>query len=529
MPEVDESLRLWGWFFLALYIVAMMGFGYLGMRRVTSSDDFATARGGYGPVFLAFALTATAASGGTFVGIPAIGYTSGISVFWYSTFYPLGLYFGLVLCLRGIRRAGAAFGTRSMPEYLGERFDSDALRILAALFSLLLLFYLAGQLLAGAVMFNKMMGIDLFPALVTTAVIIMVYIVIGGAHADILTDGVQGALMLALAIAVAIMFFSGVGVVGGFGGMMENLRQQDPALTSLFHPTTPFLDSKWDVFALFVMHAPLGLLPHVGNKLWALKSDSDQNKFIALSFGFGMLLPLIATGGILARALLGDALLIEGASPNDAIPSLFIVLLPTWLAALVGAGVLAAVMSTADGLVVSTSQIFANDIYRLSIVPRLKNKPSEATIDRVALITSRAGSVIVVAGSIWLAWVSQSMNVALLIAAGIGGMIAAIAGPIFAGILWEGATKVGALAGFVVGGFSFVPIKAGWIDAEWFIGGPLEATGSWLAAQAANPFACGTISALLSLATVVLVSWFTERPSEAHLNKVFGEGRAPAA
>ena len=53
MPEVDESLRLWGWFFLALYIVAMMGFGYLGMRRVTSSDDFATARGGYGPVFLA--------------------------------------------------------------------------------------------------------------------------------------------------------------------------------------------------------------------------------------------------------------------------------------------------------------------------------------------------------------------------------------------------------------------------------------------------------------------------------------------
>jgi hypothetical protein len=57
---------------------------------------------------------------------------------------------------------------------------------------------------------------------------------------------------------------------------------------------------------------------------------------------------------------------------------------------------------------------------------------------------------------------------------------------------------------------------------------PAEAAGSWLAAQAANPFACGTISALLSLATVVLVSWFTERPSEAHLNKVFGEGRAPA-
>ena len=523
MPAVDESLRLWGWFFLALYIAAMLGFGYLGMRRVTSSDDFATARGSYGPLFLAFALTATTASGGTFLGLPAIGYTSGVSVFWYATFYPLGCYCGLLLCLRGIRRAGAAFGTRSMPEYLGDRFDSDAIRILAALFSLLLLFYLAGQLLAGAVMFNKMMGVEIFPALVITAVIIMVYIVIGGAHADILTDGVQGALMLLLAIAVTIMFVTGFGLAGGVGAVIENLAAQDPNLTATFNPKSPILDSKWDVFALFVMHAPLGLLPHIGNKLWALKSDRDQNRFIAYAFSFGMILPLMATGGILARALLGDALLVEGASPNDAIPSLFIALLPTWLAALVGAGVLAAVMSTADGLVVSTSQIFANDIYRLSIVPRLKVKPSEAQVDRVALLVSRVGSMVVVAGSIWLAWVSQSMNVALMIAGGIGGMIAAIAGPIFAGILWSGATRAGALAGFVVGGVSFFPIKAGWIDPHWFVGGPFEQAALWLALQAPNPFSCSTISALLSIFTVVLVSWFTERPSPSHLQRVFGD------
>jgi sodium/proline symporter len=115
---------------------------------------------------------------------------------------------------------------------------------------MLLLFYLAGQLLSGAVMFNKMMGVDIGQALVITGLIIMFYIVIGGAHADILTDGVQGALMLILAIGVALMFTSGFGVVGGFDGMLQELREQDPALLGTFSTTHPVLNSKWDVFAL---------------------------------------------------------------------------------------------------------------------------------------------------------------------------------------------------------------------------------------------------------------------------------------
>ena len=524
--EVDPSLRLWGWGFLALYIGAMLVFGWVGMRRVRSSDDFAVARGSYGPVFLAFALTATTASGGTFLGIPALGYTAGLSTLWYATMYPLGTYIGLLICLRGIRRAGAAFGTRSMPEYLGDRFDSEALRLCAALFSMLLLFYLAGQLLSGAVMFNRMMGIDILPALVVTAVIIMIYIVIGGAHADILTDGVQGALMLALAIAVVVMFCVGFGVDGGIDGVLSRLEADDPGLVATFYPGHAILGSPWHAFSLFVLHIPLGLLPHIGNKLWALKSDRDQNRFIALSFTFGMILPLITLGGILARAILGDALLADGASANDAIPALFIATMPTWLAALVGAGVLAAVMSTADGLVVSTSQIFANDIYRRSIVPRLRVAPDEATIDRVSLIISRIATVLVVAGSIWLAWVSQTMNVALLIATGIGGMVAAICGPIFLGVTWQRTTRTGALAGFIAGGVVFIVFKAAAVQPAWFADGPLEGAAIWVMQQAPNPFACGTVGAIASFTVVLVVSLFTRPPSEAHLARVFGTAAA---
>ena len=56
------SLYTWSWLFLVGYIIAMAAFGYLGSRRVAGADDFATARGGYGPLVLALAFASTAAS-----------------------------------------------------------------------------------------------------------------------------------------------------------------------------------------------------------------------------------------------------------------------------------------------------------------------------------------------------------------------------------------------------------------------------------------------------------------------------------
>ena len=48
----------WSWFFLFGYILMMVVFGFIGQRKVDSADDFATARGAYGPLFLAFAFAA---------------------------------------------------------------------------------------------------------------------------------------------------------------------------------------------------------------------------------------------------------------------------------------------------------------------------------------------------------------------------------------------------------------------------------------------------------------------------------------
>ena len=76
--------------------------------------------------------------------------------------------------------------------------------------------------------------------------------------------------------------------------------------------------------------------------------------------------------------------------------------------------------------------------------------------------------------------------------------------------------------GFVVGGVVFAVLHMGGIQAAWFAGGPLEAAGVWLQAQAVNPYACATMGAGLSVVAMVVVSLLTTPPSAQHLERVFG-------
>jgi len=129
----------------------MLGLGVVAQRRIKHADDFATARNSYGPVFLAFAFAASTASGATFLGSPALSYEWGYAANWGNFLYPIGLYFGVLICMRLVASSGHQFGNRSIPEYLGDRYQSDGIRVLVSLMSLILFFYLAGQLVSGLV------------------------------------------------------------------------------------------------------------------------------------------------------------------------------------------------------------------------------------------------------------------------------------------------------------------------------------------------------------------------------------------
>ncbi|MEM8769226.1 MAG: sodium:solute symporter family protein [Pseudomonadota bacterium] len=515
------TIITWSWIFLVGYIGLMVAIGLYARGKVKHADDFATARGSYGPVFLAFAFAASTASGATFLGSPALSYEWGFAANWGNFLYPMGLYFGVLISMRLIATAGNRFGNRSIPEYLGDRYQSEGIRVLVSVLSLVLFFYLAGQLVSGLVMFEIMLGLAPHWALIITTLVLLFYVVLGGAHADILTDGIQGAMMLALAVVVIILFLFGVGVEGGFSGMVDSLAAQDENLVTPLNPATPLYHSWWSIVAIIFAHMPLGLLPHLGNKLWALKDTGGQMQFVRLAFIFGLTMAMLGVGGLLARALLGDALYEPGMNPNAALPMLFIELFPPWLAALVGVGVLSAIMSTADGLVVSSSQIIANDIYRRTLVPRMKLDLSHDALDSSVLAISRISTVVVVLLCMGLAWALIDTNIAIIVWIGNGGMMAAFAGPLVVGALWRGVTKHGAYAGLMSGFGTFALLYLRVLDPNWFAPGTLKSIVTWLEGEGPNPYSCAAIGEFVSVAVTWGVSRLTRPLPEAHVAGMF--------
>ena len=80
----------WSWVFLSFYVVLMLGIGLYTQKKIKHADDFATARGSYGPFFLALAFAASTASGATFLGTPALSYEWGLAAQWSNFLYPIG-------------------------------------------------------------------------------------------------------------------------------------------------------------------------------------------------------------------------------------------------------------------------------------------------------------------------------------------------------------------------------------------------------------------------------------------------------
>ena len=279
--------------------------------------------------------------------------------------------------------------------------------------------------------------------------------------------------------------------------------------------------AAWQEAAVLLAHIPLGLLPHIGNKIWALKGNKSRFTFLRFASVFGITLGMLGLGGTLARAVLGGRLLKEGATPNEALPALFIELFPAWLAALIGVGILAAVMSTADGLVVSSSQIVANDIYRRTLAPRFDSHLSAEQLDRRVLVISRWATLGVMIVCVTMAWMLMDMNIAILVWTGTGGMMAAFAGPLVLGALWSGVTRAGAYTGLLVGLSTFLILHTGVIDPAWFEGSFLFPVFSWLHGESPNPTSCAALAGLFAIGCTTAVSLATKPLPEAHVTSLF--------
>ncbi|MBO8172261.1 MAG: sodium:solute symporter family protein [Bacillaceae bacterium] len=501
------SVITWSWTLMILFIGFMLYLGYSGMKKTKNADDFATARSSYGPVALGLAVAATTASGSTFMGMPGQAYSLGFASLWYPILYPIGIYGGMLLTARMVKMMGDKFSNRTIPEIVGERYQSDFLRVGLAILSLLLIFYIVAQLVAAALMFETMMGLSYSAGLWLTAIVLAIYLVLGGSHSDIMTDAVQGFLMICIAILVTIMFFTGAGMDGGAAAVNEAVVAKNPTAgwDTLFIPGHNTYGSAWLAFLILLAHIPFGVLPHLGNKFFALKSGKQLKTFLSICVVSGALLPMMALGGILGLAVLDQPL----DHPDSVIPQLFVELFPPFVAALLAVVVLSAILSTSDGLIVAFSQIFANDLYRKTIA---RNNPNQEQVERNSLIIGRIAVIACIFLGIWMAY-NPPASLAIFLWIGVGGMVSGLAGPLAIGGLWKRANKQGAIASFVVGVLCYAFLYLGWVPG-------LEAIK--------NPFAASAYSIMVAVPVMVIVTLLTRPMPQKFIDDIYG-GAAPSA
>src|SRR5699024_2653003 len=261
-----------------LFLCIMGWLGYIATKKTKTISDFSIGGASLGPYVLGLSFTATALSAATFLGYPGWSYEWGFSNMWlYLSLLGAGP-LGLIVVAKRARKINAKQVSLSLPDWLGDFFGSDILRVGSALIMLFNIFYIAAQFAAGAMIFEYMLGMSYTTGLVLITVIVVIYVFAGGAFADIYTDAAQAITMV---IAGVVVFVSGIYVFGdgsitqAFTNITDNLASQDGNLVKVINPDSQYFYSFSAILGIFIIQFAFASSPQLFNKVLALEKEKD--------------------------------------------------------------------------------------------------------------------------------------------------------------------------------------------------------------------------------------------------------------
>lgn len=174
-------MKLDQWIFIG-YLLLLLIIGYLFSKRASRSiDDFLLGGRSIGAAPTAFTMQGTSMSGYMFMGGPALAYQQG----WYALWYALGDAGGSIINIsvlgKRMRRLSERLGALSPIEYLGKRYESSAVQIIASIISIVFIsVYVFAQFIAAGKALTSLTGLPYTAALLIGVGVIITYTVFGG-------------------------------------------------------------------------------------------------------------------------------------------------------------------------------------------------------------------------------------------------------------------------------------------------------------------------------------------------------------
>lgn len=429
---------------LLLFLIAIFVVGLVSSKKMASGSNFLNDYflGGreLGGFVLAMTMVATYGSASSFLGGPGTAYTVGFGWILLAMAQVVTGYFVLLILGKKFAIIARKYKAVTMIDFLRVRYNSPAVAILSAIAIIVFLFSaMTAQWVGGGRLIESLTGLQYTTALFIFAISVLVYVIIGGFRAVAVTDAIQGGIMV---VGTLILLIGVIIAGGGIPAIMEDLLNENPRLVTPFGAdgslTAAYVSSFWILVGVGVV-----ALPQMVVRAMSYKNSRSMHRALVIGTivtGFIMLnMHLI---GIFARPVM------PGIEVGDkVIPLVALEVLPPWLAGIVLAAPMAAIMSTVDSLLLLVSSAIVKDVYINFIRPTA----AEKTIKRVSFGVTGVLGIIV-----FLLALQPPELLIFLNLFSFGGLEAAFIWPVVLGLYWKYGNKYGAIASMITGMLSYV-------------------------------------------------------------------------
>jgi len=424
---------------IAIYFIAMAAIGIYDYRRrkiSTTSGFFVINRRGT-TLDIVGSLCATLIGASATLGMAGLAYTRGLSGSWWLLAGVVGLFILGFFFARRVRSAGLY----TLPDLVEKQYNSKiAGFVTSVLIVIAWLAVIAAQILAsGKILVVLFPSVDISTWMIITASITTLYTFLGGQYSVIGTDIVQFGIII-------VGVFVGAGLVinhmGGFSGLHASL----PSGFFSF-PVSPGLNFGWlDFMSLLILVGATYVVgPDMYSRLFCARDEKVARKsaFIA-----GLATIPIAFGIVLIG--MGAKALFPAIPSEQAFPQVIKDILPIGVSGLVGAALLAAMMSSADTCLLTTSTILSVNIFK----PFFPNMS-----ERKTLIFSRIAVLLIGALTLVVALNLKGIINSLLLAYTV--FTSGVVLPVIAGFYKDKlkVNSIGAITAIIAGGGTALAIK----------------------------------------------------------------------
>lgn len=413
------------------------------LRRSGDTESFFTADRTVGTLAGGATLTATQVSAGTLVGTVGVHYLTGVSFLWIW----VGIWAGWLTSVLFVAPQLRAHGGYTVPDYLADRFgddDATVVRGLAAgLIAVIYLVYTTAQYVAGGVVLDALLGFGTLPSAVLVAAAALSYTVVGGMRASVVTDVAQVAFLVAALAAAAVV---GVADVGGLGSLGRQVAAADSSLVAW--------DNQWQQVVNLGAAFGFGIAvaPYELSRVYAMRNPETVRSAV----GVAVLIQAVVAVCIALLGLLARVRYAALPSPDAALVRLAMDLFGPVIGVVLLFGVLAAILSTVDSVLLVTASAVAHDLYEETL-PALgvTAPPSDPAVMRVATAATVGAAVVPIGLTAAAGALGGLVQFIVALYASLLG--ATLFAPVVAGLHWRRATTRGALAGIFAG---FVAVVA---------------------------------------------------------------------